>query len=130
MKYDTDDIQKQAVVDFSSRRRINNKTSQAGKSKDQLEMKAKIEEAKVHAQKELIAFREIMNKAKKDCSELVLFKDAANVIDKIFIQTILEGITEPVIKGKQIPNMDPTVFKEMRKDMYRDLIQEYCKDNS
>lgn len=127
MTYDVDQFKKQAVVDFSSRRRINSKTSQADKSKDQLEMREKIEEAKVHAQKELIAFREIMEKAKKDCSELVLFKDAANIIDSIFIKTILEDVTEPVIKGKQIPGMNPTVFKEMRKYMYRDLIQAYCK---
>lgn len=128
MNYDSENLKKQAIVDFSTRRRTN--TSKAGpqKSEDQLAMKAKIEEAKIHAMEELKAFRAIIEEAKSKTSDLVLFKDAVDILENIFIRTILEEITEPVIKGKEIPYMDPTVYKEMRKMMYRDLIQNYCKD--
>lgn len=125
--YDTESIKKQAIVDFSSRKRTSNKQVDH-KTKDQLAMKALIEEAKVHALEELKAFRRIMEQAKAECADMVLFEDASRMIDEIFIRTILEQITEPVIKGTQIPNMDPTVYKEMRKAMYRELIHKYCKD--
>lgn len=127
MKYDTESLKKQAVVDFSSRRRTNKNNQADHKTKDQLEMKALIEEAKQHALEEINTFRTLMEQTKKECSNMVLFKDVPRIIDDIFIHMILEQVTEPIVKGNLSPGMDPVFFKELRKDMYRDLIQAYCK---
>lgn len=124
---DTEALKKQAVVDFSARKKVAGKTT-VTTSTDKEEMKQKIARAKEHANDELIAFRSIIETAMEQINQLALFDNVSNLLDDICIKTVLEEIVEPIIKGNKNPYMDDDTYKKMRQGMYKALIYKYEKE--
>jgi len=124
---DTESLKKQAVVDFSTRRKSMQPTKASPKDKNKEEARKKLENAKVNAQKEIDIYRNAIMKAKDDIKDLALFHKVSDLLDQIFIKSILEDTVEPLVKGNMPPLADADDFKEARKELFRELISKYEK---
>lgn len=129
---DSDDLKKRAVIEFSSisRRDIEERAQDAAsRSSDPSveEMKVRIQTARMHADKELEKFRQLVENFRKECSQLVLFKNTGESIKNICLDTILEETIEPILKGNCPYGFPEDLFRSIRKQFYKDLMDRYVK---
>jgi hypothetical protein len=89
------------------------------------EVTAKVLAAKENGIKEIEQYKELVNKFSKDIGELVLFKDVDKFAIQLFIDYILNASIEPVFKGKRPWTMDEFTFKQIRTEMFKDLMAKY-----
>lgn len=124
---DVESLKKQAVVEFSSRRRTMQPATSSSKDKNKEEARKRLENAKVNAQKEIDIYRSAIKEAQNQIKDLALFPKMADMLEEVFIKTILEDTIEPLVKGNMPPFTDPDSFKKARKELFKDLIAKYEK---
>lgn len=124
---DMESLKKQAVVEFSSRRKTMQPATSSSNSKSKEEARKRLENAKINAQKEIDIYRSAIKEAQNQIKDLALFHNMSNMMEEIFIKTILESTIEPLIKGNMPPLVDVDSFKEARKELFKELIAKYEK---
>lgn len=124
---DTESLKKQAIVDFSTRRKSMQPAKASPKDKNREEARKKLENAKINAQKEIDIYKNAIMKAQDDIKDLALFHTISDMLEQVFIKSILEETIEPLIKGNMPPLVDADAFKEARKELFRELISKYEK---
>lgn len=124
---DVESLKKQAVVEFSSRRKTMQPVTASPKNKDKEAAKKRLENAKVNAQKEIDIYKSAIKEAQKQIKDLALFGNMSNMLEEVFLKTILEDTIEPLIKGNKPPFVDAEAFKEARKELFKELIIKYEK---
>lgn len=136
--YDTDKLAKQAVIEFGSisRKKLSeNQDTQSAEnsgaapevnySKEQ--MQARIATARMHANKEIEKYRELVETFNTEVSKLVLFKNVGITVKHICIDHILEGAIDPILKGALPFGMPEDLFRDVRRQFYKELMDRYVK---
>lgn len=125
---DCEKMKKKAVLDFTNRTVAKTTGSKSSSPKEsKADTKIKIDKAKIYAQKEIDEFKSIIQEAKTKMDKLVLFKQEAPALEFLFQTVILGELIEPVLKGNKPYGMPEENFKEVRKQMFYDLIKTYVE---
>ena len=90
--------------------------------------KRKVERAKKAGLEEMdlfnAAYKEFLEKTK----DLVLYKEAHEQIDRA-VQSLTDNVLKPILLGKDIYGMPEHVYKDIRVDIFRTLINKYGEEN-
>lgn len=135
---DQDKLGRQAVFEFAS---INKKKLEENKeasaattpqkspevSYGKQEMQARIATARMHANKEIEKYRELVEIFNTEVSKLVLFKNVGVTVKHICIQNILEEAIDPILKGNIPYGMPEELFRDVRREFYKELMARYVK---
>lgn len=131
--FDKDKLGKQAVLDFSSIRKKNIESSSqenevlsiSKTSLDKEEMRTKINTVRMHADKEIEKYRDLVGNFRKEVEKLTLFKNVGDAVNGICIDYILEMVIEPTLKGNRPYGMPEDLFRDIRREMYKELLNKY-----
>lgn len=90
---------------------------------------SKVNTAKIHANKEIEAYRQAVKNFIEEIDSLVLFPTIGDLAEEMFIVNILESVVEPLLKGRKPYSISEETFREMRADMFKTLINKYIDND-
>lgn len=129
--FNEEDMRIEAILNFTSRRKEkieNSSKEEDNKTKEdisRIEMQSKLNAAKMHALKEISAYKDILENAREEIEKLCLFQSVGDTLYNIGLFGILESTIEPIIKGNRPLHIPEELFKEMRRDIYKTLMNRY-----
>lgn len=90
-------------------------------------MRHKINQARAEGLKEIEIFEKAVEEFTAQIEDLEIFGSVCDFVKDLFIDSLVEGIIRPVLLGRRIMGMPEEQFQEMRRDLYKMLIDRYCK---
>jgi hypothetical protein len=79
----------------------------------------------MHANREIQQFRNLVEDFCDKAEKLCLFEGTSDIARNIFIETILESMIDPILKGRKPLMLSESMYRDMRRDMYKTLINRY-----
>jgi hypothetical protein len=139
--FDKDELGNKAVLEFSSIKKKKIDTTNAKSDKkvepvsfkgtldtpDKADMKIKLDSARLHANKEIATYRDLVSNFKKEVEKLTLFENVGEAVESICVDYILEEVIDPILKGNKPYGMPEDLFREIRRDMYKNLMYKYTE---
>jgi hypothetical protein len=92
-------------------------------------MRHKINQARAEGLKEIETFEKAVEEFTAQIEDLEIFGIICDFAKDLFVDSLAEGIIRPVLLGRRIMGMPEEQFQEMRRDMYKMLIDRYCKED-
>lgn len=139
--FDKDELGSKAVLEFSSikKKKMDSATIKSDKkvepmslkqevseTLDKAEMKLRLDTARLHAEKEITTYRNLVTNFKKEVEKLTLFENVGETVESICIYYILETVIDPILKGNKPYGMPDDLFREIRREMYKNLMNRYA----
>lgn len=138
--FDKDKLGNKAVLEFSSikKKKMDSTVVKSDKkvepmslkqevseTPDKSDMKLKLDSARLHAEKEITTYRNLVSNFKKEVEKLTLFENVGETVESICIDYILETVIDPILKGNKPYGMPEDLFREIRRELYKNLMNRY-----